>query len=182
MQEILDNTDSLMQKAVEALKRDLATVSTGRAMPSLLDTVKVEAYGNFVPLNQLSNISVSDSSTLLIQVWDRSMVSHVEKGIQNANLGFNPMIDGTSIRINIPKLSEERRKELCKIVRRYGEDKKIAVRNVRKDALEKIKKVKKDFSEDFVKDTEDNIQKLTDKHVKDIDSLVSIKEKDLLTV
>lgn len=182
MQEILNNTDNLMLKAVEALKRDLATVNTGRATPSLLDTIRVECYGNFMPLNQVSNVSVLDSSTLLIQVWDRSMISHVEKGIQNANLGFNPMVDGTSIRINIPKLSEERRKELCKIVKRYGEDKKIAVRNVRKDSLEKIKKIKKDFSEDFVKDSEDKIQELTDKHIKNIDLLVASKENDLLVI
>lgn len=182
MQEILNNTDSLMSKAIDTLKRDLATVNTGRATPSLLDTIRIECYGSFMPLNQMSNVSVLDSSTLLIQVWDRSMVSHVEKGIQNANLGFNPMVDGTSIRINIPKLSEERRKELCKIVKRYGEDRKIAVRNIRKDSLEKIKKIKKDFSEDFVKDSENKVQELTDKHTKNIDLLVSAKEKDLLTI
>lgn len=182
MQEILNNTDSLMSKAIDILKRDLATVNTGRATPSLLDTIRIECYGNFMPLNQMSNVSVLDSSTLLIQVWDRSMVSHVEKGIQNANLGFNPMVDGTSIRINIPKLSEERRKELCKIVKRYGEERKIAVRNIRKDSLEKIKKIKKDFSEDFAKDSENKVQELTDKHTKNIDLLVSAKEKDLLTI
>lgn len=182
MQEIINNIDVLMQKAIESLKRDLASVSTGRAVPSLLDTVRVECYGNFVPISQVANVSVSDSSTLFVQVWDKSVVSHVEKAILNANLGFNPMVEGTSMRINIPKLSEERRKELCKIVKKYGEDKKIVIRNIRKDALEKIKKVKKDFSEDLIKDTEKKVQDLTDKYVKNVDEIIVVKEKDLMLV
>jgi ribosome recycling factor len=182
MQEILKNTDVLMQKATESLKRDLLTISTGRATPTLLDTVRVDSYGSFVPLNQVSNVSVSDASTLFIQVWDKSLVSRVEKAIIEANLGFNPAVDGMSIRINVPKLSEERRREMCKIAKKYGEDKKIAVRNIRKDSLEQIKKIKKDFSEDLVKDTESGVQNLTDKYCKNIDELVSTKEKDLLSI
>ena len=182
MQEILKNTDELMAKAIESLKRDLGTVSTGRATPSLLDTVKVDSYGSYVPLKQVASVSVSDSSTLVIQAWDKASVSHIEKAIIAANLGFNPMVDGMLIRINIPKLSEERRKELCKIVKRYGEDKKIAIRNIRKESLEKIKKNSKDISEDLVKDTEKEVQTLTDKYCKISDDLVSLKEKDLLTI
>jgi ribosome recycling factor len=182
VQEIIKNTEILMQRAVESLKRDLTTISTGRATPTLLDTVKVDSYGSYLPLNQVSNISVSDASTLFIQVWDKSLVSAVEKGIIAANLGFNPMVDGMSIRINVPKLSEERRKEMCKTAKRYGEDKKVVVRNIRKDSLEQVKKIKKDFSEDLVKDTENDIQNLTDKSCKIMDDLVSAKEKDLMTL
>lgn len=182
MEDIINTTNDLMNKAIESLKRDLGTVSTGRANVNLLDTVKVESYGTFMPLKQVANVSVSDATTLLISVWDKSMVSHVEKAIIAANLGLNPMVDGMSIRINIPKLSEERRKELCKIVKKYGEDKKIAIRNIRKDSLEKIKKIAKEYSEDLVKDNEKRIQDLTDKYCKNSDDLVALKEKDLLTI
>lgn len=182
MEDIIKLADDLMNKAIESLKRDLGTVSTGRANVNLLDTVKVESYGALMPLKQVANVSVSDATTLLISVWDKSMVSHVEKAIIAANLGLNPMVDGMSIRINIPKLSEERRKELCKIVKKYGEDKKIAIRNIRKDSLEKIKKIAKEYSEDLVKDNEKRIQDLTDKYCKNSDDLVSLKEKDLLTI
>ena len=182
MEEIINVANDLMNKAIESLKRDLGTVSTGRANVNLLDTVKVESYGTFMPLKQVANVSVSDATSLLISVWDKSMVSHVEKAIIAANLGLNPMVDGMSIRINIPKLSEERRKELCKIVKKYGEDKKIAIRNIRKDSLEKIKKIAKEYSEDLVKDNEKRIQDLTDKYCKNSDDLVALKEKDLLTI
>ncbi|MBR2141405.1 MAG: ribosome recycling factor [Rickettsiales bacterium] len=182
MENILNSTKSLMEKAIESLKRDLGTVSTGRANPSLLDTVKVESYGSYMPLKQVASVSVSDSSTIVVQAWDKGTVSHIEKAIIAANLGLNPMVDGMLIRINIPKLSEERRKELCKIVKRYGEDKKIAIRNARKDGLESIKKVAKEFSEDLVRDNEGKIQEFTDKYCKMVDDLVSIKEKDLLTL
>lgn len=182
MQEILNNTETLMIKAIESLKRDLGTVSTGRANPSLLDTIKVDSYGSYVPLKQVASVSVSDSSTIVVQAWDKSTVSHIEKAIIAANLGLNPMVDGMTIRINIPKLSEERRKELCKVVKRYGEDKKIAIRNARKDGLESIKKIAKEHSEDLVKDTEKEVQNLTDKYCKNVDDLVAIKEKDLLTI
>lgn len=182
MQEILHNTENLMIKAIDSLKRDLGTVSTGRANPNLLDTVKVESYGSYMPLKQVANVSVSDSSTIIVQAWDKSTVSHIEKAIIAANLGLNPMVDGMTIRINIPKLSEERRKELCKVVKRYGEDKKVAIRNARKDGLESIKKIAKEHSEDLVKDTEKEVQNLTDKYCKNVDDLVAIKEKDLLTI
>jgi ribosome recycling factor len=182
MQDILDNADGAMQKSLESLRRDLGTINTGRAMPSLLDTVRVECYGSYMQLTRVATVSAVDPLTLSVQVWDRSMVSSVEKAILTANLGFNPMVDGNIIKINIPKLSEERRKELCKTAKKYGEDKKVAVRNIRKDSLDKIKKIKDGFGEDVVKDYEKKIQNLTDKYVKEIDSLVSAKEKILLTI
>ncbi len=183
MQEILQKAEDLMQKAAESLHKDLATISTGRANPSLLDPVRVESYGGaIVPLKQVANVSATDSSTLFIQIWDKGLVTKVEKGITAANLGLNPIVDGMGIRINIPKLSEERRKEMCKIAKKYGEDKKIAIRNIRKDSLESIKKIKKEFSEDLVKDTEKEVQNLTDKYCKNCDDAVEAKEKELLTI
>ncbi|GHU29218.1 ribosome-recycling factor [Bacilli bacterium] len=181
MQEILDGADTAMQKALESLGRDLDTINTGRASPLLLERIRVECYGNSTPIGKIASVSVPDSMTLSVQVWDRSVVSNVEKAILAANLGFNPIVDGTTIRINIPKLSEERRKELCKVVKKYGEDRKVTVRNIRKDSLEKIKKVKSNFGEDLVKDFEKKVQNLTDKYVKEIDNLVTAKEKSLLT-
>jgi ribosome recycling factor len=182
MQDILDNTDAAMQKSLEFLRKDLGTINTGRAMPSLLDAVRVECYGNYMQLSKVASISAIDSLTLSVQVWDKSMLSSVEKAILAANLGFNPLVDGNSIKINVPKLSEERRKELCKTAKKYGEDGKVSIRNIRKDSLDKIKKIKNGFGEDLVKDYEKKIQNLTDKYVKEIDSLVSAKEKILLTV
>jgi ribosome recycling factor len=182
MREILKNMELSMQKTLEFLKKDLGAVNAGRATPSLLDTVKVEAYGSYVPLNQAANVTAPDPLTLLVQVWDKSLAIHVEKAIAAANLGFNPTVDGASLRISVPKLSEERRKELCKIAKRYGEEKKVAVRNHRRDALEKVRKIKKEFSEDLVKDTEKEAQNLTDKYCRNIDDMVAAKEKDLLTL
>ncbi|MDR1494798.1 MAG: ribosome recycling factor [Rickettsiales bacterium] len=182
MQDILNDADAMMQKTIESLRKDLATVNTGRAMPSLLDRIMVDCYGEHTPLNKVANISVPDSLTLSLQIWDKSIVSSVEKAILAANLGFNPVVDGLSIKINIPKLSEDRRKELCKIVRKYGEDRKVSLRNLRKDSLEKIRKIKNNFSEDLVKDFEKKTQNLTDKYTKNVDDMVSAKEKSLMMV
>jgi ribosome recycling factor len=169
-----------MEQSIEALKRDLASISTGRAMPSLLDTVKVNVYGSFMPLKQIANISVPEATTLSVQVWDKNMVSTVEKAIINSNLGFKPRIDGQLIRINIPKLSEERRRELCKVVKKYGEDKKISVRNVRKDIINIIKETK--LSEDESKRAKDEVQKCTDESIEKIDEMVEKKEDDIMEV
>jgi ribosome recycling factor len=181
MQDILDNADAMMQKATEFLKKDLSAINTGRATPSLLEKVKVECYGDYMPVDRVASVSVVDSMTISAQVWDKSLVHDVEKAILAANLGFNPIVDGAIIRINIPKLSEERRKELCKIVKKHGEDRKVTIRGIRKDSLEKIKKVKSNFGEDLVKDFEKKIQNLTDRYVKEIDDIVAAKEKSLLT-
>ncbi|MDR2777339.1 MAG: ribosome recycling factor [Rickettsiales bacterium] len=182
MQDILDETDNLMQRVVESLKKDLATINTGRATPSLLDRVMVEHYGNCTPLNRVASISVPDPLTLLLQIWDKSMVGSVEKAILAANLGFSPVIEGTTVRVNIPRLSEERRKELCRVVKKYGEDRKVSIRNLRKDSLEKIKKNKSGFGEDALRDFEKKVQNITDKHAKSVDELVAAREKLLLTI
>ena len=158
MENIFNNAKNSMEKTIMALKKDLNSVSTGRASPNLLDTVRVEAYGNFVPLNQIANVSVPDASTISIQPWDKSMVNPINKAIMDANLGFTPKIDGTILRISIPKLTEERRKELVKLVKKYGEDKKVSVRNDRRDAMDEIKKQKTSVSEDEIKRANDKIQ------------------------
>ncbi|GMO66941.1 MAG: ribosome recycling factor [Rickettsiales bacterium] len=180
MDDIYSKTEILMEKALEAFKKDLNSVSTGRATPNLLDAIRVDNYGSFVPISQVANISIPDPSTISIQPWDKNAVKATEKAIIEANLGFNPQVDGGLIRINIPKLTEERRKELVKLVKKYAEDKKISIRNNRRDALTDAKKEK--TSEDEEKKFEDRIQKLTDEYVSKIDSLVNAKEKDIMQV
>lgn len=173
-----------MDETLNFLQRDLASISTGRANPDLLNTIKVESYGNLMPINQLASITVSDSSTLSIQVWDRDSVKLIEKAIIDSNLGFNPMSDGQLIRINVPKLSEERRIELSKLAKKYGEDKKIAIRNTRRDILDEVKQgekdstISKDQSHSFAK----VIQDITDEFINEIDNKVSDKEKEIMTV
>ena len=182
MDSIHNKAKENMDKAIQALKKDLNSVSTGRATPNLLDTVRVESYGNFVPLNQIANVSVPDPTTITIQPWDKAMVNPIDKAISAANLGFTPKVEGMIIRVNIPKLTEERRKELVKLVKKYGEDKKVSVRNDRRDALDEVKKRKSEFSEDEVKKFNDKIQDLTDEFIKKIDSLVSDKEAEILKI
>lgn len=182
MDSIFSKAKDGMEKTIQALKKDLNSVSTGRANPNLLDAVRVESYGNFVPLNQISNVSVPDASTISIQPWDKSMVNPIEKAIVNANLGFTPRVDGMVIRVNVPKLSEERRKELVKLIKKYAEDKKVSIRNDRRDALDTVKKQKTSFSEDDAKKFETKVQTLTDDYVKKIDEMTSEKEKDILKI
>jgi ribosome recycling factor len=171
-----------MEETMTSLKRDMDSISTGRANPSLLDTIKVEVYGNFMPISQLANISVPESTTLSIQAWDKESVKPIEKAIINSNLGFNPMIDGNNIRISIPKLSEERRKELSKLSRKYGEDKKIALRNIRRDILDEFKKNEKELGKDQIHGFSDIVQKITDEFVNKVDEVVVNKEKDIMKV
>jgi ribosome recycling factor len=173
-----------MEDIMSFLKRDLDSISTGRANPALLDTVRVEAYGDFMPLLQVASISVPDASTISVQAWDKGMVKPIEKAIINANLGFNPMIDGQVLRISVPKLSEERRRDLVKLAKKYGEDKKVAVRNSRRDVLDDFKRREKELgaSKDDVHSFSDVIQKLTDEYVKKIDDAVAEKEKDLMKI
>lgn len=179
--EFIEKAKSKMEDTMSFLKRDLDSISTGRANPSLLDTVRVEAYGNFMTLSQLSSLSVPDSSTIAIQVWDKTMVKPIEKSITNANLGFNPMTDGQVVRVVVPKLSQERRTELVKLAKKYGEDKKVAIRNNRRDVLDEFKRNEKNLaaSKDQVHSFGDVIQNLTDEYIKKIDNLVILKEKDL---
>lgn len=171
-----------MDDTMNSLKRDMDSISTGRANPSLLDTIRVEVYGSFMPIGQVGSVSVPEATTLAIQVWDRENVKAVEKAIINANLGFNPMVDGMTLRISIPKLSEERRKDLVKLAKKYGEDKKIAVRNIRRDILDEFKKNEKEIGKDQAHSFNDIVQKITDEFVKKIDDAVAVKEKDLMKV
>ncbi|APE29016.1 ribosome recycling factor [Aurantiacibacter gangjinensis] len=172
-----------MDGAVESLKGDLSGLRTGRANTSLLDPVVVEVYGAMMPLNQVATVSAPEPRMLAVQVWDKTNVSAVEKGITKANLGLNPMTDGQTVRLPMPDLNEERRKELAKLAGEYGEKAKIAIRNVRRDANEALKEdeKKKEISEDDRKRLEDEVQKLTDSHVSDVDSAVDKKVQEILT-
>ena len=172
-----------MTGAVESLKSDLAGLRTGRANVHLLDPVVVEVYGSMMPLNQVATVSAPEPRMLSVQVWDRANVTAVEKGIAHANLGLNPMIDGQTLRLPIPDLTEERRKELAKLAGQYAEKAKIAIRNVRRDGMEALKEdeKKKDISEDERKRAEDEVQKLTDKYVAEVDATAEHKEKEILT-
>ena len=171
-----------MHGAVEALKHDLSGLRTGRASVALLDPVHVEVYGANMPLNQVATVSTPEARMLSVQVWDRSNVQPVEKAIRSAGLGLNPITDGQMIRLPIPELTEERRKELAKLVGQYAEKAKIAVRNVRRDAMDHLKtdERKHDISEDERKRLEADVQKMTDDTVKEIDILAENKEKEIL--
>ena len=172
-----------MDGAVESLKGDLSGLRTGRANTSLLDPVVVEVYGSMMPLNQVATVNAPEPRMLAVQVWDKANVSAVEKGITKANLGLNPMTDGQTIRLPMPDLNEERRKELAKLAGDYGEKGKIAIRNVRRDANDSLKEdeKKKEISEDDRKRLEDEVQKLTDKYVAEADEAAAAKEKEILT-
>ena len=172
-----------MNGAVESLKGDLGGLRTGRANTALLDPVVCEVYGAMMPLAQVATVSAPEPRMLSVQVWDKSNVSAVEKGISKANLGLNPMTDGQTVRLPMPDLTEERRKELAKLAGEYGEKAKIAVRNVRRDGMETLKadEKSKDISEDERKRHEEDVQKLTDKHVAEIDTVVDKKVQEILT-
>jgi ribosome recycling factor len=172
-----------MKGAVEALKSDLQGLRTGRANTSLLDPVVVEVYGSMMPLNQVATVSAPEPRMLSVQVWDKSNLIPVEKGIAHANLGLNPIIDGQTLRLPIPDLTQERRKELAKLAGQYAEKAKIAIRNVRRDAMESLKtdEKKKEISEDERKRSEDEVQKLTDQYVKETDEAAAKKEQEILT-
>jgi ribosome recycling factor len=173
-----------MRKAIDVLKREFSGLRTGRASTSLLDPIFVEAYGSKVPLNQVSNISVPESRLLIVQVWDDSLVNIVENSIRNSNLGLNPMIEGSLIRIPIPELSEERRIEIVKIASKYSEDSKVSIRNIRRDAMEKIKNLEKnkEISQDESFKFSDEVQNMTKNLIEKIDTLFTDKEKDILRV
>jgi ribosome recycling factor len=180
--QLSDKLRKKMEETILSLKRDMDSISTGRANPNLLDTIRVEVYGSMMPITQLANISVPEANILSIQVWDKESIKLIEKAILNANLGFNPMSEGNIIRISIPKLSEERRKELVKLAKKYGEDKKIALRNIRRDSLDDFKKNEKEFSKDQIHNFSDIVQKITDEFVTKVDEIILGKEKDLMKV
>lgn len=173
-----------MEKTLETLKAEFGGLRAGRAHASLLDGVMVEAYGSLSPLSQVGSVSVPDARTLAVSVWDRGLAKAVEKAILESDLGLNPVSDGQLIRIPVPPLSEERRKELGKVASRYAEQSKVAIRNVRRDVLDLIKKLKKDneISEDEEKRYETEVQKIVDDFVKKVDDLLSTKEKDIMQV
>ncbi len=172
-----------MQGALDSLKGDLSGLRTGRANVSLLDPVQVEVYGAMMPLNQVATVNAPEPRMLSVQVWDRANVTAVEKGIAHANLGLNPSVDGQTIRLPLPDLTEERRRELAKLAGKYAENAKIAIRNVRRDGMEALKEdeKKKEISEDDRKRMEEEVQKLTDRFVKETEEAAAAKEKEILT-
>ena|ERR1041385_5072076 len=184
VKEILKQTEDKMHKAVEVVRQELIKIRTGKATTALLDGIKVEYYGSNVPLNQVANVSVLDVHTISIQPWDKNMVGPIEKAIIAANLGLNPVADGQVVRVPIPPLNEERRKELVKLVKKFAEEGKVATRNVRRDGIEHLKKSEKaeHFSEDERKRAETDVQKMIDKYIKEIDNLVVLKEKEIMEV
>ncbi|MDD3704547.1 MAG: ribosome recycling factor [Clostridiaceae bacterium] len=173
-----------MDKTITVLKHELATLKAGRANPSLLDRITVDYYGTVTPLNQLANIAAPEPRVLTISPWDVKSIPLIEKSILKSDLSINPSNDGKMIRLVIPQLTEERRKDLGKVVKKLGEESKVAVRNIRRDANEQLKKLKKDgdISEDGLKKSEDSIQKITDKFIKEVDKAVETKEKEIMEV
>ena len=173
-----------MIKSVESLKINLAKIRTGRAHPSILDGIKVDYYGNETPLSQVSSIKAEDARTLLLVIWEKDMVSKVEKAIVNSDLGLNPAVAGTNLRIPMPPLTEERRMDFIKLVKKEAEQTRVAIRNIRRDANTKAKELvkNKEISEDDEKNNNDHIQKLTDQYIRNVDDILKDKEKDLIQV
>lgn len=184
IKELLQQAEDRMIKSIEALKHEFVSIRTGRASVALLDKVMVDYYGSLSPINQVANISVPEPRMIVIAPWDKTMIGAIEKAILQSDLGLNPGNDGAQIRLSIPQLTEERRKEIVKVVHKKAEDAKVAVRNIRRDVNEALKKEEKakTITEDDAKDGLDQIQKLTDAKVKQIDELKAVKEKDVLEV
>ena len=182
--EIKQTTQGKMDQSIAAFKNNLTKIRPGRANPALLDTIHVEYYGNNVPLSQVANVSLLDARTISVQPWEKGMGAKIEKAIRESELGLNPANMGDLIRVPMPPMSEERRKEMTKVVRQEGEAAKIAIRNLRRDANEAVKKLVKDkeASEDDQKRAEADVQKVTDKHIAEIDTLVAAKEQDIMAV
>jgi len=184
IQELRRKTSERMQASIEALKKKFASVRTGRASLSLLDGLTVDYYGTSTPIQQLASLSIPDSRQISIQPWEQKIIPEIEKAIMKSDLGLTPMNDGKLIRINIPTLTEERRKQLVKVVKKEAEDAKVAVRNVRRDINEELKKLEKEkhVSEDEIKKEHDEVQKITDSFVKKVDELLEHKEKEIMEV
>jgi ribosome recycling factor len=184
MSSICDKAEERMKKSVAALKEDYAGIRTGRAQASLFDKIKVDSYGQKTPLNQVANISIPEARLIVIQPWDRSLIGEIEKAIQKSELSLNPSNDGKVIRIAIPPLTEERRKEYAKLAKNGAEQHRVAIRNIRRDGNEEIKKAQKDgeLSEDAAKAEEATLQKLTDSYIAQINKLCEEKEKEILEV
>ena len=184
MKEVLDNTKERMGKCINALESELGTIRAGRANPTVLDKITVDYYGVPTPINQMASVSVAEARILVVQPYDDSQLKPIEKAIQASDLGINPANDGRVLRITFPQLTEDRRKELCKQVSKICEDSKVAVRNVRRDGMDKIKAKKKanEITEDDVKEAEKDIQKLTDKFIEQIDKIGEVKNKEIMAI
>lgn len=184
MKEVLNNAKERMEKTMKILASDFAAIRAGRANPAVLDRISVDYYGTPTPIQQMAAVSVSDARILVIQPWDKSSLKAIEKAIQASDLGINPANDGSVIRLTFPQLTEERRKELSKDIKKLGEESKVAIRAIRRDANEKVKTMKKngDLTEDDVKLFDKDIQKLTDKYIENVDNAVAAKEKEIMTV
>lgn len=184
IKDVILKAEEKMKKTISVLKSDLASMKAGRANPTMLDRVEVEYYGGMVPINQVANISAPEPRVILIQPWEKSSLKAIEKAILKSDLGINPSNDGSAIRLIVPELTEETRRNLVKTVKKTGEDAKVAIRSIRKDANDKIKSMKKDgeVSEDDIKKGEDEVQKKTDNYVKEIDKVIEVKEKEIMSV
>ncbi len=182
--EIFHGTDTKMEETLKVLKRDLAAIRTGRASLSLLDGLTADYYGTATPLNQVASLSIPESRTILIQPWDKTILKEVEKAIQKSNLGLVPANDGKVIRINIPALTEDRRRELVKIAKKMAEDARVAIRNVRREANEELKRLEKEkkITEDALHRSNDEIQKKTDQHIETVNQILAAKEKEIMEV
>ena len=184
IKDIIKNAQEKMNKTISVLNSDLSTMKAGRANPTMLDRINVDYYGSPCPLNQVANISAPEPRMLVITPWEKPMLKEIEKAILKSDLGINPSNDGTIIRLLVPELTEETRKNLVKNVKKAGEDAKVALRSIRRDANDKVKNLKKDntISEDEMKKAEDDIQKITDKFVKEIDAVIVAKEKEIMSI
>jgi ribosome recycling factor len=181
---MLNDLQKRMDGVIGTLNKEFGSLRTGRASTNLLDTIQIEAYGSMLPMNQVGNVTAPEARMLMVNVWDKTMVKAVEKAIRESDMGLNPAVDGQTIRVPIPAPSEERRKEMVKIAHKYAEAAKVAVRNVRRDGMEDLKKQEKEkkISEDEQRTQSDKVQKLTDDYVKKIDELLATKEKDIMSV
>jgi len=184
IKELLKETENHMKGTIEATKKEFQAVRTGRANPNVLDRITIEYYGTVTPLNQVAGVSVPDARMIVVQPWDKSVLGLIEKAIQKADLGLNPVNDGAVIRLPVPALTEERRKDLVKVIKKEAEEKKVVVRNLRRETNEKLKALEKDHKlpEDEIKKATDDVQKLTDKYILEIEKLLEQKEKEIMEV
>lgn len=184
MDKIIDNAKTKMKKSINVMLEDFGTIRAGRANPAVLDRVKIDYYGSPTPINQVAAVSVAEARILVISPWDKSTIGMIEKAIQASDVGINPQNDGQVLRLIFPQLTEDRRKELVKEIKKMGEECKVAIRSIRRDAMEKCKALKKnnEITEDDLKGAEETIQKITDKNVKEVDEQVAVKEKEILSI
>lgn len=184
MDKIIDNAKTKMKKSINVMLEDFVTIRAGRANPAVLDRVKIDYYGSPTPINQVAAVSVAEARILVISPWDKSTLGMIEKAIQASDVGINPQNDGQVLRLIFPQLTEDRRKELVKEIKKMGEECKVAIRSIRRDAMEKCKALKKnnEITEDDLKGAEETIQKITDKNVKEVDEQVAVKEKEILSI